>query len=181
MTVSQIPFGKLKIVLTKTEIIGCFGSYERLLELNPRTKSAINLLLREVIKDYRSFLGVGKIAATLKINKNECCEIVLFSKEGSAPQNQFIFEFNDFEALIQGVVLLFKNPLLCAAKSSVYKLNDAFRLIISSPIFEPYFLKEFGKDLSNVPFLCEATKEYGKPIIKDKAIINLGKTFFKEL
>ena len=50
MLVSEINPNKIKIVLTDTEVLCCFCSYEKLLSMSDSTKNLIKALLRDIVR-----------------------------------------------------------------------------------------------------------------------------------
>ena len=91
---------------------------------------------------------------------------------------EHLFIFDDSETLTQGILFLYRLKL--TLKSSLYKTEQDYRLIISSPSFKPYLitLGEFCKRRGNL-LETEYTKEYGKPLIEKNAIKTFGKCFLK--
>lgn len=91
---------------------------------------------------------------------------------------EYLFIFDDSESLTQGILFLYRLKL--NLKSSLYKTEHDYRLIILSPSFKSYLitLGEFCKRRGAV-LETEYTKEYGTLLIERNAIKTFGKYFFK--
>ena len=96
----------------------------------------------------------------------------------SFENNEYILTFNSSNDLTSAVLLLYRNKKLSTSKSSLYKMNKNFILIIesSSPLL---FLQEFSKNNKNAHIQAEYVREYGKAIILNNAISAYGKAFLK--
>lgn len=183
MTVSLITKNKLKIALTHTEVLACFGEYEQLFSMTPRVKTALNLLLSDIIASKRVFSDNCKISAKLEVKRNFGCEITLtaLSSQRKAPEKECIFEFSDSEALTHGITELYKNKSNLRFKSHLYKTESGYRLIASckNPKESLFLLNEFCFKISDNLKDIEYTKEYGKPLILNCAIEKYGRIFLK--
>ena len=179
MTVLQIGEDKLKITLSDIEVLGCFGDYERLYSMNNSIKTILKALLREIIADYGFKNKNPKIIAEIKAKKHSGCEITLSSVQNcKRPHIKTVFEFRDFEEVIGGVLRLFRGPYNSTLKSSLYKLDNKFRLIINSNRTpEDFFIMNEFCRIINSPTAAAYTEEYGKPLIKTRAIQTLGNLF----
>lgn len=92
---------------------------------------------------------------------------------------EYLFIFATSEALTLGILFLYKvKPYI---KSSLYKTENDYRLIISSKYFLPCFmtLSEFCTHWSYNNIETEITKEHSKQLIKKYAIKTYGKHFSK--
>ncbi len=95
--------------------------------------------------------------------------------------NEYLFVFATSEALTLGILFLYRiKPYI---KSSLYKAENDYRLIITSKYFLPCFLtlSEFCTRWSNNKIESEITKEHSKLLIKKYAVKNYGKHFSKGL
>ncbi len=92
---------------------------------------------------------------------------------------EYLFVFQTSEALTLGILFLYRiKPYF---KSSLYKTENDYRLIISSKYFFPCFLtlSEFCTRWSCNNIETAYTKEYGKLLIKKYAVKTFGKCFSK--
>lgn len=92
---------------------------------------------------------------------------------------EYLFIFPTSDALTLGILFLYKiKPYF---KSSLYKTENDYRLIISSKYFLPCFLtlSEFCTRWSSNTIETAYTKEYGKLLIKKYAVKTFGKHFSK--
>lgn len=180
MTVSQINKNQIKITLTNIEVLGCFGTYERLYGMSKNIKSSLNALVREILEDYAFYKKNSKIIAKIKVKKHIGCEIILSSIQNRySTYNHMIFEFTNSENLTRGILLLYKNKENKNLKSSLYKINNTFRLIIYSDknLDRFFIMNEFCYIKSNCETLIAYTEEYGKLLIKNNAIHIYGQAF----
>ena len=92
-----------------------------------------------------------------------------------------MYEFKNSEDLAQCVVLIYKKENLRKITSSLYKMNDSYRLIIKSSrnCKSGVFAEEFCQKWSSSAIDISATKEYGKPLISRKAVAVFGRAFVK--
>lgn len=181
MTVSQISENQIKVILTNTEVLGCFGAYERLYTMSDSIKSALNALVREIIADYGFIHKNCKVLARIKARKHIGCEITLSAVKRRSQQYEtpLTFEFGGCEELTQGILRLYSIRENRRLKSSLYRLNDNFRLIIiANKTLEHFFMmNEFCRRISDCEAVAEYTKEYGKLIIENNAIEKYGSAF----
>jgi len=92
---------------------------------------------------------------------------------------EYLFIFANSEALTLGILFLYRiKPYM---KSSLYKAENDYRLIINSKYFLPCFLTlaEFCTRWSRSNIEAEITKEHSKLLIKKYAVKNFGKHFSK--
>lgn len=183
MTVSVITQNKIKISLTHTEVIACFGEYERLLGLSPKIKNSLSMLLNDIISEHSLFEKNCKISAKIRLIKNCGCEITLTAllPKRKTPNRECVFEFFDIEALTGGITELYKTKANLRFLSHLYKTDNGYRLIINckNPKERLFFLHEFCFKISDKPQDIEYTKEYGKPLILNCAIEKYAKAFLK--
>lgn len=181
MTVSVIAQNKIKISLTHTEVIACFGEYEKLLSLSPKVKNSLNMLLNDILSTHSLFYGNCKISAKIRLIKSYGCEIILTAllPKRKTPNKECVFEFSDTSALTGGITELYKNKTNLRFLSHLYETDSGYRLIINckNPKENLFFLHEFCFKISDSPQDIEYTKEYGKPLILNCAIERYGKAF----
>ena len=181
MNVYTIAQNKIKISLTHTEVIACFGEYDRLYNMSQKTKTALTLLLNDIITAHPIFNKNCKISAKIKLKRNIGCEIVLtaLSAERNSPPKECIFEFSDSESLTRGIVELYKNRRYSKLRSHLYKTENGYRLMVNckDPKNRLFLLHEYCFKISDSPRDIEYTKEYGKPLILNCAIEKYGKAF----
>lgn len=182
MTVYEIGKTMLKITLTDTEVISCFGAYEKLYTMSYGIQLAINLLLRDIISEHKNFFENSKITAGIKAVKNCGCEITLYCRKSlrNSPKKEYIFCFDDSESLTQAILTLLNRNNTRNLESSLYKMPDCYCLIITSRDANNIFIiNEFCNKKSNPKFYAEYVKEYGKPLIINNAINRYGVAFSK--
>jgi len=92
---------------------------------------------------------------------------------------EYLFIFGDCDTLTAGILFLYR--LKHGFKSTLYKTDGEYCLIITSNGFKPYFLtlNEFCRRSSKNIFEIEHIKEHGKPLILKNAVKTYGKYFFK--
>lgn len=177
MTVYNQSLDEIKIILTHTEVIACFGSYEKLTLMGENIKSSLSLLISEVTKDKIKNPKDYEIKGQIIAKKNFGCKIVLkLSKIETLETLTAVYLFENSEKLISGIKILFANstPL-----SDLYLMPDGYRLITRN--FKLKFpAKEFELNFSNSPIHIAYTLEYGKPLILNNAVSKLRKTFIKD-
>lgn len=181
MTILPIAEDKIKITLTHTEVIACFGEYEQLVALTPKVKLSLNLLLNEAIVDKKLFSDNCKISAQIRVIKSVGCEILLTAiklKKKKLYQN-CLFKFSDSDNLTKGILRLYKNTDLPIFDSELYKYNEEYHLIISGENLKEnlFFLNEYSSFISEEVTDIEYTREYAKPIIMSNAIKKYGCAF----
>ena len=176
MTVFDMNPNQIRISLTHTEVIACFGSYKSLMNLNDRIKDRISALVYNVIKHHIKTQQNCKIKGTIYAKKNNGCKINIYfvSEQTHIPT---IYSFKNSENLICAANMLFKSKY--TLRSDLYKMSDSYRLIIDN-YNNPLNLSEFYCKVYNSPIMLAHTKEYGKPLILNNAIYRLGKAFIKE-
>lgn len=183
MTVSVLAQNKIKILLTHTEVITCFGKYDTLYSLTPKVKTSLNMLLSDIITTHSLFNRNCKISAKIKVRKNLGCEILLVAllPKRKTPDNECIFEFSDTEALTAGITELYKNKRNLRFLSHLYKTEQGYSLIVNckNPKERLFLLNEFCFKISDSKNAVEYTKEYGKPLILNCAIERYGEFFSK--
>lgn len=175
MTVSSLNENKICVKLSNIEVLSCFGTYEKLLEMSTFTKTAIAALLRDIIANkWRNYCNM-KIQIKIKAKRYSGCEITVFSPNTSAFKN-VIFEFDNLENLtfaILNIYSTFKN-----SKSSLFKFKNTYRLIINNcPLKTYYILNDFGRLCTPFSIEYARTVEYGKPLIERNAVHIYGKSF----
>ena len=84
MTVSVVSPQKIKISLTHTEFIACFGEYEKLLNLTSKAKILLKILINDIISDNPSFSAADKISAKIQLIKTGAVLLPLLHYQGKA-------------------------------------------------------------------------------------------------
>ncbi len=183
MTVFETGENQLRIKLSNTEVIACFGSYEKLRQMSRTIKTALNALLQDIINDYPALRGKSKIKASMTLTKNSGCEITL---SAAGPKRhiglqEYLFEFPNSESLTEAILMLYRQRLTRHLKSSLYKMPACWRLLIESKVERLVHLrlKEFCRYDSGALYEIEHTREHGKPLIINNAIEKYGASFSK--
>lgn len=179
MQVSPISSHKVKITLTDTEVLSCFGAYEKLFSMSETSKSLIKALLRDVAAEYRLTSNESLTAKIHAVPKKGCT--IILSVPNSGSDNYYTAVFYSSESLIQSALCL-KKIKRKIKKSLLYRINDSYRLLIKSPLEQEHFipLYEFCDKLYSGSIHFEYTKEYGKPLIKDNALQTITSCFIKD-
>ena len=185
MTVSVVSAKKIKVTLTHTEVIACFGEYERLLNLTPKTKICLMLLLNDIISKHLPLLKADEISAKISLVKNRGCIITLTAPlcKTEGTDTECLFKFQDSNALTNGITELYKNKANHKFLSQLYESNNGYCLIVrcKSPTERLFLLHEFCPYISEDKKDIEYVREYGKPLILNSAIKKYGKAFLKGL
>lgn len=176
MTVYNTNIDEIKIILTHTEVIACFGSYEKLTLMGDNIKSSLSLLVSEVTKSRIKNIKDYEIKGQIVARKNYGCRIILkLTKITEHIPTHDIYSFKNSENLIAAIKTVFLNT---DAKSDLYLMPDGYRLIINdcNNLMPPF---ESGIETTNSPIALAFTKEYGKPLILKNALFKLKKAFIK--
>ena len=182
MKISEISAGKVKIALTNTEVLTCFGTYEKLFEMSGRTKNAIKALLRDIIKKYYNHQINQKISAEIRAEKNFGCVIILTAVDKRNKKIQIAYEFYNSESLISGSFNLYQMFKNIPNNSSIYKISDKYYIILNT--ITSTLPKHQSKEFNNVytdTVKCEIIKEYGDIITENDALEKISSAFFKEI
>ncbi len=178
MTVYDINPNQIRISLTHTEVIACFGSYSKLAKMSDNIKASLSALVYNVAKAHIKTQQNYKIKGRIYAKENNGCKINIYftvlHKQKSIP---IIYSFKNSENLICAVNMLYKSEN--SLRSDLYKMSDSYRLIIEH-YENSLTLNEFDCKVFNSPIMLAHTKEYGKPLILNNAIYRLGKAFIKE-
>lgn len=183
MTVTDLDKGKIKITLDDREIIAIFGTYQKLYTMSDSIKPKFEKILEKVLLS-RGLSLKDEFLIQVKAKQNVGCVILISPKENRTQkpkEHHFIFE--NSEALIQGILFLFRNSKTKNLQSKLYKMQSGYCLIIYTKSENPYLLtlNEYCKKKTASPFITEHLKEHGKLLIGKGAIKTLGNYFFKEI
>ncbi len=185
MTVSVVSAKKIKVTLTHTEVIACFGEYESLINLTPKTKICLILLLNDIISKHLPFLKANEISAKISLIKNRGCIITLSAPlyKTECTEAECLFEFSNSDALTNGITELYKNKSNHKFLSQLYETDKGYCLIVrcKNPTEKLFLLHEFCPKISEDARDIEYVREYGKPLILNSAIKRYGKAFLKPL
>lgn len=185
MTVSKFESSKIKIILTDTEVLCCFGSYENLSTMNIKIKNSLNAIVRDIVKENFDFFKGKLTKIRVKLLKDEGCEILIYpiTADEADEDREYVFEFSSSENLTQAILYLYKNCMDIEYKSALYNFNDFYRLIIKCKNGKAHFLglNEFYRFESDDILALARTREYGKQLIPNNAIQVYAKAFFKEI
>ncbi len=180
MTVYEIDKNKIKISLTDTEVLCCFGTYEKLLKADKKIKPAIEALVRDIVAQYSEFFGGKKLIAKISVHKTKGCDITIYTPKHYRvlAKKEYTLVFSNFENLVRAASLLYRKDALRYSASSLYKLKNDFHLLIKASNQNAIFpVNEFWSSFSASHIRAEFTKEYATPILLDNAILQLGKYF----
>lgn len=177
MTVYNESHDEIKIILTHTEVIACFGSYEKLTLMSDNIKTSLTLLISEVTKDLIKNPKDYEIKGQIVARKNFGCRILLkLSKPQKTAFSPIIYIFSDSESLIYAIKTAFAKT---KAQSDLYLMDSGYRLTVKN-CRPKIFPQEFGFKSQSGEIALAYTEEYGKPLILNDAIYRLQKTFIKD-
>ena len=93
---------------------------------------------------------------------------------------EYLLIFETSESLIIGIEFLYR--IRKNIKSTLFKTENDYRLIINTRGFTPYLitLREYCSYFSGNIYNTEFTKEHGEILIKENAVKEFGKHFFKD-
>lgn len=182
MQVSELSGNKLKITLTHTEVICCFGAYEKLLSMSAKTKTAIKILLGDIIEEYYGVLGNQKISAEIRTSLHNGCVIVLSYPESFKKPKEYLICFENSENLIEGAIGLYRILSKKAYTSSLYTMNKKYYILLSYGTEKRRImpLRKFSHYITDDAVKAEYIKEHGKVISKRNALGRLCSAFIKE-
>lgn len=180
MTVSNIEGDKIKIVLSDVEVINYFGTYDELYSMTGSIKSAFRILLQKVLSS-RGISFDEEMLVKIRAKKYSGCVIIIspLKNNNKKTPKEYLYSFKNAEELTKGIEFLYNiNPNI---KSSLYKTENDYRLILFSKNYKPYFLtlNEFSINYSESPYEIAATTEHGKLLISKNAVKTYGNYFFK--
>ncbi len=181
MKVSEINSNKVKIFLTNTEVLCCFGDYEKLFNMSGHTKALIKALLNDIAENH-NMSHYQRLTAKIHAGKNFGCVIILSASGSKRVRKKYTLIFPDSESLLKASLYMQSLSRNKYHKSKLYKINNSYRLIFESDCNNDDFLtlNEFCQGLYSEDLQFEYTKEYGTLLIKDKAVTKIAKTFFKD-
>ena len=183
MHVSKLEGNKIKITLSHTEVICCFGAYDNLLSMSKKTKTTIKILLSDIIEEYYGFLNNEKISADIKADLHNGCVIILSRCTGQIKKNEYVVCFENSENLIDGTLILYRMLRKKAYASSLYTLNKKYYLLLSFDIDKRRImpLRKFTYYITKDSVKTEYIREYGKIITRRNAVKKLSSAFIKEI
>ncbi len=87
------------------------------------------------------------------------------------PQRDFILDFFDEGSMNFGLTFIYKKRRFLGKKSSLYKVENRFRLILKNCRQDDiYPLYDFCRKVSCSPYEKEYTLKHGKPLILSGAV-----------
>lgn len=186
MTFRKIAGDRLKILLTAEDMELLCLTYEQLDYADEQTREAI-LSLLELGCDETGFdPGDNRLFVEAYPWDGEGCvlyfSVISNSEKPSRPKRavygQVIYAFDDLDLLIDGAVRLFRMYCHRIYKSSLYRLDGGYRLILYP--FDPTdshttgFLSEYGQLVGEGEIAAAFVREHGTPVIEDNAIDKLA-------
>jgi len=186
MTVSKISKNKIKIALSDSEVLSYFGSYEKIASMSKGIRLTISSLLQDSLRDYGFTSGDDKFLIELNAQENSGCEILItiITKKELVKRTSseiYMLEFSDTESMTGGVMYLYRNRKYKHIPSSLYKMTNTYRLIVTIAGKKdfPFAINEFCLRQSDSPFETAYTEEYGKVLIPENAVEKFGDAFSK--
>lgn len=165
--------GKIKILVSDSEIKEYFGGYGNISENNPHTLDSINLILKKAVPErFLKRLG-NKILFEMSKTDGGC--IISLSSSVIRKENELLLIFKSFENLIFFCSCLKTEP----KQSELYKFKNDYILFLPSKLSKNIvtFSKEFCKAVIKDKKISAAVKEYGTLICKNNAIEKIKKSF----
>ena len=189
----------LKIHLNKYELKKYFTGYSKIKFDDPEVKKTISMLLdiasnmtdfelksNKMIEVFPTASGGCILKFTsdpFPIRTSDSNEIKNFRlKSKTEKNNPYIFRFESFNYLITVIEELFKNNHSKNYTCSLYQIKKKYYLKIVIPIFDiktGLFINEFSSFSTKGNIAECLLEEYGKCIIRNNAIVTLGKSFCK--
>ena len=173
MTVLQLEKDKFKIILTHTEVILCFGSYERLKGMGINVRAAIKTLVSDIVFEK----GEPPVRAAVTVASKEDLGAHIFLILKRKTPEKTVVHFNDGNALADAMIILYKRGI--TTPCSLYKMEKGYRIVLNEPVDSLYVINEFARFIKGSYILAENTDEYGKLLIRDNAIERLAVPFLK--
>lgn len=165
--------GKIKILVSDSEIKEYFGGYGNISENNAKTIESINRVLKKAVPErFLKKLG-NKILFEMSKTDSGC--IISLSSSVIRKENELLLIFKSFENLI-----FFCSCLKTELKQSeLYKFKNDYILFLPSKLSKNIvtFSKEFCKAVIKDKKISAAVKEYGTLICKNNAIEKIKKSF----
>lgn len=178
MRISEVDDNRVKIILSDTEVLCCFTSYDKLLKMDNTTKIIIKALLREITEN--RFKNKWKdISVNIRAKLNQGCIIFVTQNKDENNEKICVLEFNNSENLIKTAIFLNNQNEFIITQNSLFLIQDNYRIIfeyqeIKNNIF---VLNEFCDKIYQDKINQQYTYEYGKLLIKDNAIMKISNVF----
>lgn len=190
----------LKIHLSKTELKKYFNSYNEIDIENPNAKRTIGILFNIAV-NMSTFETNGKRLIEVFPTSSGGCILKFTSdplpfetakispsrnlklKNQKLKNNVYIFCFKGLENLLSVIEKLYQNPATKHYNASLYTLKDKFFLKLYIPIYDlktGIFTNEFSEYCAKGTLSESLLNEYGKQILFNNAINELGKYFCKK-
>mgnify|MGYP000860842302 CR=1 FL=1 len=189
MNFKMISEHKLKVILTKEELLRFDLCYDRLDYRAEDTKK----LLSDILLRARSLSGFDPTDSKLFIevypDNLGGCVFYFTALPDSPPEDDtekavprpVVFVFENLDILIDACTRLFRLYCHRVYKSSVYRLGGSYRLVVylldSTDSVTPAFLQEYGRLLSDSPLQAAYIEEHGQAIIEGTAIDTIAAYF----
>ena len=172
MTVYRLSGDKIRI-LSDSEVLSFFGTYEKFASLSGGTRLAVSLLLKESLEKYGDILG-DNLLVEIKARKSAGCVITVSPAVGRAHgKDRVMLIFPDSESMISGIKRLYSRRLP-RGKNSLY------RLVITGHSRDFYFMTEFCTVKNASEPEIAYTEEYGGLLCEDTAVETVGRAFSKD-
>lgn len=182
MTFKLLSKDKLKVTLTKQDMSAFGITFSELDYQDLKTKQVISYLLAKAKQETGFNANEAKVFIEVYPEGDGCCICFstiasLFSlntKVKTEINEPFVFLFATLEDVIKASIQLFTLYCHRIYKSSLYKLNDSYRLIIypldQSDRLSVDFLNEFGQLIGSGSILTAFIQEHAHVIIENNAI-----------
>lgn len=189
MTMIPDNSGKIKIVLTSEDMKELGVSLQTLDCSDPDTRLLLRAVFqlaayrlgknfrskRLLIEAYPHINGGGVLYFTPLEEKNKLTTLRI--KHSSADDSCFNYIFPDGDGLLRAIDTLYKSPDTKELISVVYNIDNIFLLSVygDSSLSALYEIKEFSQHFFRGEQLKKYTREHGKALTGQHAILEIGK------
>ncbi len=182
MQIYEVSNNKIKIALTHTEVLCCFGAYEKLFYMSAKTKNIFKAFINSIIEEHYGYLIGEKISAEIKGAENSGCIITLECSKSNSDIKEYSISFINSESMINTALNLYRLMKKRIYSSSLYRTDNRYHLIFRADTGKKTALKlnEIYGNIHSDNILCEYIKEYGKTVAKRNAIFKIASAFSKE-
>lgn len=181
MQIYEVSSNKIKIALTHTEVLCCFGAYDKLFIMSAKTKNIFKALINSIIEERYDYLIGEKISAEIKGIENSGCIITLEYSNTNNYIKEYSISFSNSENMINSSLNLHRLMKKKIYSSSLYKTDNLYHLIFKADISKKTALKlnEIYENINCDSILNEYIKEYGRLVTKRNALSKIASAFSK--
>ncbi len=182
MQIYEVSNNKIKIALTHTEVLCCFGAYEKLFGMSAKTRNIFKAFINSIIEEHYGYLIGEKISAEIKGAENSGCIITLECPKNHSDIKEYSISFINSESMINTALNLYQIMKKRIYSSSLYRTDNRYHLIFRADTGRKTALRlnEIHKNVSCDNTISEYIKEYGKAVAKKNALFKIASAFSKE-